>query len=302
MGKYDNYDRDYFTEKTRYAELISVGVFRGKIRINGEKLRMLDRTYPSLATKSGSVERDGIAVDAENAVVYGLEIETHEDMVMPRRFMTYDACEYERQASQIRAKYEKQKALNGYLEMKSGMKEGDGYYPVINMMLYLGIGHFKRQTTMRDLFKLNEPINPFIAEKLQNYSFIIMEADYVNPEEFKTDLKQFFMVMQCRQDVKRLRKLFEREEFQELPTETQQVIAIHLNNKKVLKKVIEEEMDMCKAMREWERESKKEGIKEGQTLLMQTVIRLRNGESEEELAKQNVDLETIKMARQLICY
>ena len=54
-------------------------------------------------------------------------------------------------------------------------------------------------------------------------------------------------------------ELLESKEFQELSMETKKIITIHLDNKKLLHKVMEEEKDMCKAIRDLLRESKEEG-------------------------------------------
>ena len=62
-------------------------------------------------------------------------------------------------------------------------------------------------------------------------------------------------------------ELFEEESFQNITTETQKIIAVHLDVKELKKKVIEEEADMCKAYRElvkdWKQEGRLEGKREG---------------------------------------
>ena len=47
------------------------------------------------------MERDAIFVCEAQRIKYGLEIETSSDQAMPRRFLTYDACEYEKEAGEI---------------------------------------------------------------------------------------------------------------------------------------------------------------------------------------------------------
>ena len=85
----------------------------------------------------------------------------------------------------------------------------------------------------------------------------------MNPMDFQTDLRQFFQAMQCRRDRKKLKELFLKPEFRNLNMETQKVIAVHLNQKKLIKKVVEEDVDMCKALNDWAKEERSIGRKEG---------------------------------------
>ena len=59
-------------------------------------------------------------------------------------------------------------------------------------------------------------------------------------------------------DKHKLAELFEEEAFQKITTETQKIIAVHLEVKELKKKVIEEDEDMCKAYRELVKDWKQE--------------------------------------------
>ena len=48
----------------------------------------------------------------------------------------------------------------------------------------------------------------------QDYGIQVVESDFVNPEAYRTDLKEFFMALQCRNDRKKLRALLQSDEFQ----------------------------------------------------------------------------------------
>ena len=107
----------------------------------------------------------------------------------------------------------------------------------------------------------------YASDKIQNYSFPLVEADYVNPLDYQTELRQFFRAMQSRYEKHKLAELFEEESFQNISSETQKIIAVHLDVKELKKKVIEEDEDMCKAYRElvkdWKQEGRQEGKEEG---------------------------------------
>ena len=128
-------------------------------------------------------------------------------------------------------------------------------------------GHFKGKSTLRECLTIPEKMKNYASDKIQNYSFPLVEADYVNPLDYRTELRQFFRAMQSRYDKHKLAELFEEEAFQNISSETQKIIAVHLDVKELKKKVIEEEEDMCKAYRElvkdWKQEGREEGKEEG---------------------------------------
>lgn len=73
--------------------------------------------------------------------------------------------------------------------------------------------------------------------------------------------------MQCRREKKHLANLFWTEAFQKLDPETKRMIAVHMNIKRLVHKMKEERLPMCKAfqdlMREERQSGKREGIREG---------------------------------------
>ncbi|MGN0385008.1 MAG: hypothetical protein ACI4EX_03915 [Lachnospiraceae bacterium] len=260
-------DKDYFTEPERMAELIRNGIYHGRVSVLPGDLRRLKQSYPSLTGSSGELERDGICLCESHGIKYGLEIENYSDYGMPRRVLVYDACEYEKEAGEIRSRHERARDYKDFTERKSGMTGEEGYCPVITMVLYLGQGHFKGKSTLKECLKISEKMKNYASDKIQNYSFPLVEADYVNPLDYRTELRQFFRAMQSRYDKHKLAELFEEEAFQNITTETQKIIAVHLDVKELKKKVIEEDEDMCKAYRElvkdWKQEGRLEGRKEG---------------------------------------
>lgn len=264
MGKYDSLDTAYFTSKERMAEIIRVGLFRNEGGPLAKELAPIRTKYPSLKSESGANERDGLFLCENHNVKYGLEIENYADYGMAKRIFVYDACEYESEVLELESAHKVNKDFSDFEEIKSKLKKTDRLYPVINTVLYLGPGRYKGRRNMYELFRsCPSSVKPYLADKIQNYGFAVVEADYTNPENYKTELRQFFQAMQARNDFIRLKGLFEREDFINLSSETQKVIAIHLDNKIMTKKVVEEEEDMCKAIRDMLKEAKSEGIIEG---------------------------------------
>lgn len=216
MGKYDLLDREYFGDPERFAELIEVGVLKKRGKINAAKLKNLDGKYPSFRNKSGEYERDELKLYEDHKVKYGIELENHMDYGMSRRIFVYDAAEYEKD-SYDRAKAHKQHGdLKNFEEIKSGKHNGEKEYPIVNLVLYLGMGRYKGSRSLRDEFyEMHEDIKPYLHGKVQNYSYSIMEADFVNPKDFTTELRQFFEAMQARNNKDEMLNLLERVDFHE---------------------------------------------------------------------------------------
>lgn len=263
MGRIDILDKQFFAEPERFAELINTELYQGREVLLPERLQQLKRSYPSLLSASGEKERDILMHDTGQNICYGLEIETESDYSMPERVMVYDACEYEYQIRKKCTDHRKRKDYKGYRDKKSRMRISDFLIPAITMVLYLGEGHWCGRMRLEELFGTAKEDRSLSDSMFQDYRFPLIEADAVNIQNYRTDLKEFFQAMQCRGKRDKLKKLCRMESFQNLPRETEIVISAHLNNKTLLKKVEEEGVHMCKALDDWLKEEKNIGRREG---------------------------------------
>lgn len=291
MGKKDMKDRLFFSDKERFAELINQCVYHGERILLSENLEFLKRKYPSLTGTSGEKERDIVVRDQKSNICYGLEIETESDYSMPERVMVYDACEYEYQIKEIDKKHMSESDYDSYREKKSRMKENDFLLPIITVVLYLGEGHWKSRCRLTEMFPIQIREWKLQEEYLNEYNFPLIEADFVNPENYRTDLREFFQAMQCRQDREQLASLFQAERFQNLSIETVQEIAVHLRMKGLIWKIKREveSVAMCKAVDDWladeRNKGRQEGIKEGEMKGVKKGIKegKKKGKKEEKL-------------------
>lgn len=181
--------------------------------------------------------------------------------------MVYDACEYEYQIKEIDREHRERKDYQSYREKKSRIKADEFLFPTVTVVLYLREGHWKGRRKLSQMFQVSMETRKLLGRKLNDYDFPLIEADYVNPEDYSTDLKEFFQAMQCRGDKRKLRMLFQTDRFQHLSAETECIIARHLHVIRLIHKMEKEELPMCKAfselMEEERREGKREGKKEG---------------------------------------
>ncbi|MBD5443965.1 MAG: hypothetical protein HDR29_00245 [Lachnospiraceae bacterium] len=265
MGKKDIVDRPFFSDCERFAELINCSIYGGEKILSSKDLILLQRKYPSLSGVSGENERDILMKDRKHNICYGIEIETESDYSMPERVMVYDICEYEYQIKVLHKEHIDRKDYKNYKEKKSRMKESDILLPTVTVVLYLGEGRWEGRLKLSQMFGMSEHIKNLIGTRLHDYDFPIIEADYVNSEDYKTDLKEFFQAMQCRGDRKGLESLFRTDRFQNIRLDTARAIAVHLNVKELIHKMDKEEKSMCRAFEELMEEKRQEGKIKGRS-------------------------------------
>ena len=263
MGKRDAYTRPYFANKKRFADFINVHLYGGKEILREGALVRIRGTYPSIGSFSGEKSRDIFMEHKKPQMRYGIELETESDYGMPERVMVYDVGEYEKQIAEGDKERRTKKEYVKYIEKKSRMKETDRLIPVISIVLYLGEGRWRGPRRLKEMLELPRELEDYQGEYLQDYRICVIEADYVDAEAYRTDLKEFFQAMQCRNDRKKLRKLMKSESFQHMERETEMAIAVNLNLKPIMRKIEEEEKSMCRAFEELMMEQEEIGIEKG---------------------------------------
>ena len=264
MGRKDTVGRIFFSDKERFAELLNVHLYCGNKIIFEGNLIQRERDYPSLSSFYGEKKRDILLEDKSRKLCFGMELETESDYSMPERIMVYDACEYEYQIREFYVDHSKKTDFKDYREKKSRIKKTDFLYPTVNIVLYLGEGHWEGRQCLSELFQISEADAGQLNSALHDYDFVLLEADYVNSDDYETDLRQFFQAMQCRGDRKKLRNHMQSEEFKNLRPETEQAIAVHLHIKKLFCKMKKEGVSMCKAFDDLMKAERRSGKREGE--------------------------------------
>lgn len=270
MGKKDLVGKDFFADRSRFAELFNAIIYHGEDIIRAEELERVVRIYPSLSGK-GEMSRDIFMKDAKRNVCYGLELETESDYGMPERVMVYDACELEQQIKEIGKRKEPEPQSRekfNYREKKSRMKKTDFLLPTVTVVLYMGTDHWEGKQKLLELYCIPEGLQESLGQRLPDYGFLMVEADFINPDTFKTDLKEFFQAMQCRKDKGKFGELLNAEWFLKLNEEAKRAIIVYLGRKQLTEKVVEEGLEVCQALKEILEDEKaagrKEGLKEGE--------------------------------------
>lgn len=280
MGKIDVCDKTYFSDKRRFADFINVHIYQKRKTVFPKDLMLMKGKYPSISSASGEKERDILMEHKAFSVYYGLELEESVDYSMPERMLSYDAGEYERQIREIVNWHKDKKEYGNYQEKKSRMKPEDRLNRVVNLVLYLGEGHWDGPRKMSELF---EEKKENVTSGNEEYVLHIIEADYVNPDDYETDLKEFFLALQCRNDKRQLRELFSRESFQNLSAEAQRAILATLKMDVVIAKREKEDISMCRAFEELMQDQWEEGRGEGENLLAELLKHLLSENRDEDV-------------------
>ena len=263
MGRKDMTGRAFFSDKERFAELLNLHLYHGAKVLLPENLIQRKREYPSLADVYGQKNRDILMEDRKHRICYGVELETGTDYSMPERIMVYDACEYEHQIRALFRKHREEGTFDDFWDRKSRIKKDDLLLPTVTVVLYLGEGHWEGKRRLTDLFHIPVCAADLPESKICDYAFSLLEADFLSAEDHRTDLKEFFQAMQCRQDRERLKQLIRSDGFQRLSPETELVIAAHLNIRRLVRRMRKGEVPMCKAFDDLMQEERRNGRKEG---------------------------------------
>lgn len=201
--------------------------------------------------------------------VIGLEHQSGVDYAMPVRVMLEDAAGYQEQLLKIQKIHRRKGDLRG-AEYVSGFTGTDRICPVITLVLYYGEEPWngpKDLIQMMDGDEVPQEIRKFV----NGYPIHIIDVrNYPYPERFQTDLREVFGFIQRSGDREKLRRYVEerKEQFEHLEEDAYDLM-IQMTGSGELISLQDEwrdeggKIDMCKALRDWAEEERKEGREEG---------------------------------------
>lgn len=217
--------------------------------------------------------------------VLAVENQSYVDYGMPVRCMGYDFAEYNRQVKERRQCVNalwKQMEEQGkgslavpvtYAEYMSGIRKKDLLHPVYTICLYSGMEEWDGPRRLSDMMEFpggNDSLKNCFADYPVNL-FCVNEQEQF--ENFRTELRELFLAMNCRKDKKKFMNLMKDEQYAHLSGETLEAITIMTDykilaaNREAYRNVDEngrEEYDMCEALRELREDFLNEGRLEEQ--------------------------------------
>lgn len=276
LGKKDDVTSVYFRDDERYADLINVHIFSGLPVVTPEQVREKDTRVQGVIRKIKErfqfvKYRDIVrkVVFGTTFAVIGLEHQSGVDYAMPVRVMLEDAAGYQEQLLKIQKIHRRKGDLRG-AEYVSGFTGTDRICPVITLVLYYGEEPWngpKDLIQMMDGDEVPQEIRKFV----NGYPIHIIDVrNYPYPERFQTDLREVFGFIQRSGDREKLRRYVEerKEQFEHLEEDAYDLM-IQMTGSGELISLQDEwrdeggKIDMCKALRDWAEEERKEGRREG---------------------------------------
>ena len=273
------------SDDERYADLVNGLLLQGEPLISANDLQEMDsQSTPKLwlqkkMRRYRQQYRDLIRKTAfgVNFALIGIENQEQVHYLMPLRVMEYDAAEYEKQAIRIRKKARKVKGLSG-AEFMSGFRKNDRLYPCITIVLYYGEQRWDGSKELHGLLDFTD-----IPEKLRRYInnyyiFVFEISSFDKTDIFQTDIKQIFDFIRCSKDKNKLKELVQNDAaYQEMEEAAYDMIAACTDAEELLgmKKYYGKDgrVNMCRGLKEWLEDERKEGRQEGKTELLTVIIR-----------------------------
>ena len=282
MGEIDVVICEYIADNERVADLFNGLYYQGKRVIRAENIEDYEGKYPVKYSAGGKRSKRNGKVRYRDIVkrlkkggslrILAMENQNRVDYTMPFRCMEYDTLEYRRQIDRRIRDNEKTSQWSSEAEFLCGVRKTDRFAPVYTVCLYHGKEAWDGPRSLKDMMDFGSDPDQ-MSRYFTDYP---MKLFCVNEEQdfscFHTELRQFFTMISCRKDWKRLRRLAESEDYRNLSADTAEAIAVVLgwSDPKEIQMKYEEKgkgVNMCKALEDLltiEREKgEKLGIEQG---------------------------------------
>ncbi|MBO5534734.1 MAG: transposase [Clostridia bacterium] len=278
MGKMDAKTKEYMKKPERFASMFNFLIYDGKQVIKPENLKPVDTTEVTIIDSNGvevPVQKFRDAFDAweiledERAVyvLLGEEYQSEIHYAGPVKDMVYDSINYADQIKQITRKYRGKndnaeiafepdgvKIKLTHAEFLSGLKKGDKLKPVITLMVYLGTQEWDGPRHLHEmLYFPDERLKAFVPDYKLN---LIVPRELKNGDFAKFEPDLGFLLKVLNRGEKGVVEMLADPQYRSVDGET----ALLANDiaKLGFNIVIDEggKTDMCKAMREHDKETK----------------------------------------------
>lgn len=297
MSSADAKTNAYMSDNAHFADVFNYFIYGGRQVICPENLQEMDRTaltmpFGSDGEASEEVQKfrdvlKTVAIKSDESATYllmGIENQSHIHYAMPVRNMLYDAISYANQVEAFAKQHRKNKVYGSGDEFLSGLHKGDKLRPVITLVIYWAPDKWDGAGSLHDMLDTE---NPEILKLIPDYRMNLLTPDSIDDfEKFKTGLAEVFEFIKCSKDKDELiRAINANPGFQNLDRRSVELINA-LTDADIEIPHGEEMVNVCTAIKEMKEESRivgrKEGISEGQSLLIQQAI--KQGSSVEQIA------------------
>lgn len=278
MGVADPKAKAGIADPRHVCDLVNGGFFCGRQILDSAKMRKIPNTAVIVyGTESGGEMKkertsDGMFQydEQERFFVISLENQHDDSYIMPLRDMLITALLYDQQAAELRKEHKAKKELKSSTELLSGIMKEDRLSPVCCIVFYHGEEPWKGPTRLHELIEF-PPGTEEMKKFCPDFEINLIDWNNVNPNHFKTGLRQLFELLPYAGSIKKLRSFMEenRERYNNISEECCDLVANFLGVK-ALEVIRRQEYrndgggyNMCRALEELERDARAEGKEAG---------------------------------------
>lgn len=276
MGQKDLAQNEYFKDKRRFADVCNGALFQGREVIRPEKLHEKEADivfYNSQEQLSGIIADTIMMWNGMCINLVGIESQTKVDYSMVFRLMKEETLSYDKQwnenAKEWARSRESTKEVN-YAWSPEG--KGARFAPVLLLVIYFGIDKkWDGARSLYDMLDMNEEVEPYISNYKMNLFDFHECRDF---SVFKTENRLLFETLascKTKKEMYAFMKAHE-DEYEKWDVLTTKLMCdlMGLKHDKILKKMTEEGISMCRAVEELMEDAREEGRE------MERILSVRN--------------------------
>lgn len=305
--KRDITTKNFLSDPVIFCDLYNGALFGGEQILRPDELRQLNgETALLVPDKQGKKKTENrfrdLVFEAKiggRIAVLACEVQDKIHFSMPVRGMLYDALNYSEQVKNHMKKHRALQDLTSGSEFLSGMKMGEKIYPVYTMVFYYGEEAWNQNLELHQMLDIPDQMQKY-GHLLQDYHINLVHAGNVNPQNFRTGLREVFEILRFAGEEEKLRSYLQHhtEKFSNLDEDTYDMVFLFLGEKKLAGKDKEKfkteqgGYNMCTALKELEARGEERGKEMGEKRGMNRLNQLYR------ILICNDDLELMKLAAQ----
>ena len=256
MNRFDTVSNRFWYDPARFASFMNANLYAGKDIIQPDDLVPVDRRYDHYTRDvimKWTTDKQEMYLAIENQLV--------EDLTMPYRNAMYDMKSYESQIRRLKRNHRETRDLEDPLETISRIKKEDRLIPCITFVIYYGQEEWKHHKSLKDMFGYKQINDANMLESRMNLVQICKD----DPRRYRNkDIQMCIDIAQLmfQKDLETIKKRYR----QKVDKEVVMMICALTGSRRlelIISKEEGDEIDMCKAIEEWEEEISKQARNEG---------------------------------------
>ena len=245
MNRFDTVSNRFWYDPARFASFMNANLYAGKDIIQPCDLVSVDRRYDH-CTRDVIMKR----TTDKQEMYLAIENQLVEDLTMPYRNAMYDMKSYESQIRRLKRNHRETRDLEDPLETISMIKKEDRLIPCITFVIYYGQEEWKHHKSLKDMFGYKQINDANMLENRMNLVQICKD----DPRRYKNrDIQMCIDIAQLmfQKDLETIKKRYR----QKIDKEVVMMICALTGSRRlelIISKEEGDEIDMCKAIEEWE--------------------------------------------------